>query len=197
MAEDLGNVRHEGETTIVEKNRRRGFAALAITAFMGLVSLALVAAGLLGGEGVVWTPVALGTVGLLGFGAAAWMVVDTLRARWHLAVNPAGFRLHTPAYILDVPWDNVVGIATAEVNFREGCVLLFEDPAAVAQGARFLVRSDQAEVVTSPARMQARFEENMEKLGYHLGIPGRILELGPDELARLLTQARTGSLWAG
>jgi hypothetical protein len=34
-------------------------------------------------------------------------------------------------------------------------------------------------------------------LGYHLGIPGRILELGPAELASLLSRARTGALWSG
>ena len=190
-------MRQDGEVIVVEKNRRRALGALAIILFMGLVSLALIGAGLLGGQGILWTPVTLGTVGLLGFGAAAWMVVSTMRARWHLAVSPAGFRLHTPAYVLDVPWDSVAGIATNEVNYREGCVLLFEDPAAVAQAAKFLVRSDHPAVVASAAAMQARFEENMEKLGYHLGIPGRILELGPEELAGLLYRARTGALWPG
>jgi len=189
-------VKREGDVIVVEKNRRRAFWALAIIVFMSLVSLALLGAGLLGGGGILWTPVALGTVGLLGFGAAAWMIVSTMRARWHLAVSRQGFRLHTRAYVLDVPWENVAGIATNEVNFREGCVLLFEDPAAVAQTARFLVRSGNPEVVASPAAMQARFEANMEGLGYHLGIPGRILELGPDELAGLLSRARSGDLWS-
>lgn len=187
----------DGEVIFVEKNRRRAFWALAIIVFMSLVSLVLIGAGLLVRQGILWTPVILGTVGLLGFGAAAWTIVGTMRARWHLAVSRAGFHLHTPAYLLDVPWDNVAGIATAEVNYREGCVLLFEDPAAVARAAKFLVRSDDPEVVASPATMQARFEENMAKLGYHLGIPGRILELGPEELASLLSRARTGALWSG
>jgi len=195
ILEDGGSVKREGDVIVVEKNRRRAFWALAIVVFMSLVSLALLGAGLLGGEGILWTPVALGTVGLLGFGVAAWMIVSTMRARWHLAVSRSGFRLHTPAYVLDVPWENVAGIATNEVNFREGCVLLFEDPAAVAQTARFLVRSNHPQVVASPAAMQARFEENMDTLGYHLGIPGRILELGPDELASLLSRARSGALW--
>jgi hypothetical protein len=193
---DGGSVKRDGDVIIVEKNRRRAFWALAIIVFMSLVSLALIAAGLIGGEGILWTPLTLGTVGLLGFGAAAWMIVSTMRARWHLAVSRTGFRLHTPAYVLDVPWDNVVGIGTGEVNYREGCVLLFEDPAAVAREAKFLVRSDHPEVVASPAAMQARFEENMDKLGYHLGIPGRILELGPAELASLLSRGRTGALWS-
>ena len=197
ISEDGGSVKSEGDVIVVEKNRRRAFGALAIIVFMSLVSLALLGAGLLGGEGILWTPIALGTVGLLGFGVAAWMIVSTMRARWHLAVSRAGFRLHTPAYLLDVPWENVAGIATNEVNFREGCVLLFEDPAAVAQTARFLVRSNHPEVIASPAAMQARFEENMDRLGYHLGIPGRILELGPDELASLLSRARSGALWTG
>jgi hypothetical protein len=189
-------VKQDGEVIIIEKNRQRAFWALAIIVFMSLVSLALVGAGLLGAQEVRWTPVTLGAVGLLGFGAAAWMIMGTMRARWHLAVSRTGFRLHTPAYVLDVPWDNVAGIATDEVNFREGCVLVFEDPAAVAQTARFLVRSNDPEVVASTATMQARFEENMARLGYHLGIPGRILELGPEELARLLSKARTGALWS-
>ncbi|MDD3828419.1 MAG: hypothetical protein PHY79_20850 [Anaerolineae bacterium] len=190
-------MKQEGDVIVVEKNRRRAIWALAIIVFMSLVSLALLGAGLLGGDGILWTPIALGTVGLLGFGVAAWMIVSTMRARWHLAVSRSGFRLHTPAYLLDVPWENVAGIATNEVNFREGCVLLFEDPAAVAQTARFLVRSNHPEVIASPDAMQARFEENMDKLGYHLGIPGRILELGPDELASLLSRARSGALWTG
>lgn len=189
-------MKQDGEVIIIEKNRQRAFWALAIILFMSLVSLALVGAGLLGAQEILWTPVTLGTVGLLGFGAAAWVILGTMRARWHLALGRTGFRLHTPAYLLDVPWDNVAGIATDEVNFREGCVLVFEDPAAVAQTARFLVRSNDPEVVASPATMQARFEENMARLGYHLGIPGRILELGPEELARLLSKARTGALWS-
>ncbi len=196
IAEGGGSVKQDGDVIVVEKNRRRAFWALAIIVFMSLVSLALLGAGLLGGEGIRWTPVALGTVGILGFGVAAWLIVSTMRARWHLAVSRSGLRLHTPAYLLDVPWENVAGIATDEVNFREGCVLLFEDPAAVAQTARFLVRSNNPEVIASPAAMQARFEENMDRLGYHLGIPGRILELGPGELASLLSRARSGALWS-
>lgn len=197
ISEDGDSVKSEEDVIVVEKNRRRAIWALVIIVFMSLVSLALLGAGLLGGEGILWTPIALGTVGLLGFGVAAWMIVSTMRARWHLAVSRSGFRLHTPAYLLDVPWENVAGIATNEVNFREGCVLLFEDPAAVAQTARFLVRSNHPEVIATPDAMQARFEENMDKLGYHLGIPGRILELGPDELASLLSRARSGALWTG
>jgi hypothetical protein len=189
-------VKQDGEVIVIEKNRQRAFWALAIIVFMSLVSLALIAAGLVGRREILWTPVTMGTVGLLGFGAAAWTILGTIRTRWHLAVSRTGFRLHTPAYVLEVPWDNVAGIATDEVNYREGCVLVFEDPAAVAQTARFLVRSDHPEVVASPAKMQARFEENMNRLGYHLGIPGRILELGPEELATLLSRARTGALWS-
>jgi len=150
ISEEGDSVKQEGDVIVVEKNRRRAIWALAIIVFMSLVSLALLGAGLLGGDGILWTPIALGTVGLLGFGVAAWMIVSTMRARWHLAVSRSGFRLHTPAYPLDVPWENVAGIATNEVNFREGCVLLFEDPAAVAQTARFLVRSNHPEVIATP-----------------------------------------------
>jgi hypothetical protein len=38
-------------------------------------------------------------------------------------------------------------------------------------------------------------EENFDRTGYHLAIPGRILEMGPDELAGILVKARTGELW--
>ena len=40
-------------------------------------------------------------------------------------------------------------------------------------------------------------EENFDLWGYHFGIPGRILEMGPEELAGLLARARTGKLWKG
>lgn len=188
-------MRYEDETIIVQKNRQRAFWALAIIVFMCLVSLVLILAGVLGGDEVLWVPIWLGTIGLLGFGASALLVVQTLRSPWHLAVDPAGLRLRTQTYVLEVPWDNVAGIGVNEVNFREGCVLVFEDPAAAAQGARFLVRSSRPDIITDREAMMARMEENHQALGYHLGIPGRILELGPEELARFLARARTGALW--
>jgi hypothetical protein len=49
--------------------------------------------------------------------------------------------------------------------------------------------------VTDAETMLARMKESYEKLGYHLGIPGRLLEKGPEELAEFLTKARTGQLW--
>jgi hypothetical protein len=51
------------------------------------------------------------------------------------------------------------------------------------------------DAVTDAQTMQARMEENFDLTGYHLAIPGRILEMGPDELARILVKARTGELW--
>ena len=188
-------MKHTGDSIVVEKNRQRAFWALVIVGFMALVSLLLLLTGLLGSRGILWTPVWLGTVGLLGFGASAALVVRTMRSPWHLAVDRAHLTLHTPTYRLAVPWDNVAGIAVDEVNFRLGCVLVFEDPAAVAESARFLVRSQSPDVVADAATMLARMQDSYEKLGYHLGIPGRILEKGPEELAELLTKARTGQLW--
>jgi hypothetical protein len=44
--------------------------------------------------------------------------------------------------------------------------------------------------------MLSRLEENYDCSSYHLVIPGKILETGPDELAELLTQGRTGRLWS-
>lgn len=189
-------MQRDGDTIVVEKNRQRAFWALVIVAFMSLVSLVLILAGVLGRSEVLWTPVWLGTVGLLGFGASAIMIIQTLRSPWHLAVDPAGLRLRTQTYLLEVPWDNVAGIGVDEVNFRQGCVLVFEDPATVAEGTRFLARSNRPDIITGREAMLARMEENHQDLGYHLGIPGRILEMGPEELAELLARARTGALWA-
>ncbi len=48
---------------------------------------------------------------------------------------------------------------------------------------------------TDASMMQAQMEANFRQLGYHLGIPGRILEMNADELAGFLARARTGELW--
>ncbi|MGD8397245.1 MAG: hypothetical protein PVG11_00165, partial [Anaerolineae bacterium] len=178
-----------------EKNRQRAFWGLAIVAFMSLVSLILILTGLFGSGGVLWVPVWLGVVGLLGFGVSAAMIVRTLRAPWHLALHPGGLRLHTPMYVLDVPWGQVTGIGVDEVSFREGVVLVFDDPAEVVSRADFYMRSSRPDLISDRATMLARMEENFEALGYHLGIPGRILEMGPQELAELLARARRGGLW--
>ena len=188
-------MRRNGDTIVVQKNRQRGTWALVIIAFMCLISLVLIVAGVLSRDGVLWVPIWLGTVGLLGFGASAAMVVSTLRSPWHLAVDPAGLRLRTQTYLLEVPWDNVAGIGVDEVSFRQGCVLVFEDPAAAARSTRFLARSTRPDIITDPETMLARMEENHGHLGYHLGIPGHILEMGPEDLARFLSEACTGALW--
>ena len=188
-------MKHEGEVIVIEKNRQRAFWALAIIGFMILVSITLVLAGALGREEVLWTPIWLGTVGLLGFGVSAVLVIQTMRSPWHVAVSPTCLKIRTQAYVLEIPWTQVAGIAVDEVNFRDGCVLLFEEPAAVAAAARFLVRSDRPDVVTDQETMLVRMRDNYENLGYHFGIPGRVLELGPEELAQFLVKARTGLLW--
>lgn len=185
----------ENRTIVVEKNHRRAFWALVIVGFMALVSLALIVAGLLGQRGILWLPLWLGLLGLLCFGASAVLIVRTMRSPWHLAVDPEGLTLHTQAYVMEVPWENVAGIGVDEVNFREGCVLVFESPEEVVTGTRFLVRSSRPDVVADADRLRARLAENYAGLGYHLGIPGRILEMGPVELAEMLSRARTGVLW--
>ena len=188
-------MRLDGDTFIVEKNRQRATWALAIVAFMIVVSLVLVVTGFLGADEVLWTPVWLGLIGLIGFGASTVLIGQTMRSPWHLATRPDGLRLHTPMYVLDVPWQQIVGIGVDEVNFREGVVLVFADPAVVVEGVRFTMRSNRPDMIGDPETMLKRLEENYEALGYHLGIPGRILELGPKELAEFLTRARTGDLW--
>ncbi|MGD8625442.1 MAG: hypothetical protein PVJ34_12950, partial [Anaerolineae bacterium] len=137
----------ENRTIVVEKNHRRAFWALVIVGFMALVSLALIVAGLLGQRGILWLPLWLGLLGLLCFGASAVLIVRTMRSPWHLAVDPEGLTLHTQAYVMEVPWENVAGIGVDEVNFREGCVLVFESPEEVVTGTRFLVRSSRPDVV--------------------------------------------------
>ena len=82
-----------------------------------------------------------------------------------------------------------------EVNRKPGCVLVLEDPAAVAQAATFRVKAERRNAVTDAAVMQARMEASFDDNGYHLAIPGRLLELGPEALADLLTRARRGVLW--
>lgn len=188
-------MRTSGDVIVVGKNRKRAFWALIIIGFMTMVSIVLMLAGIMGSREIRWGPVWLGTVGLLGFGVSAVLVIRTMRSPWHLAVSPDSLQIRTQTYVLEVPWEQIAGIAVDEVNFRDGCTLLFEDPAAVVAQARFLVRSNHPDVVTDRETMLARMRQNYRALGYHFGIPGRILELGPEELAQFLAKARTGSLW--
>ncbi len=184
-----------GQIIIVEKNRKRAFWALVICGFVCLVSAALLVTGLLQKPSILWPLVTLGSVGLIGFGFGAWMVVRTMRSPWNLTLDPDHLALRTQTYTISVPWENIAGIGVAEVNFRDGCVVVFESAEAVAEGARFHARSDRATIITDADSMLARMEDNIENLGYHLGIPGRMLEKGAEELAELLARARTGELW--
>lgn len=187
---------HSQQSIIVEKNRQRGFWALVIVIFFIPVSAVLVVLGLQPGRpDVSWSLVLFGIIGLLAFGGSALAILHTLRSPWHLALTPAHLALYTPTYDLMVPWDNIVGIAVHEVNRREGCVLVFDDVPSVVAQARFHHRSSQADAVNDAATMQARMDANFETVGYHLAIPGRILEAGPSELAKLLAEGRTGQLW--
>ena len=74
-------------------------------------------------------------------------------------------------------------------------MLVFDDSGAVSQETQFRDLAPRPGAVADVATMYARMEESFQNRGYHFGIPGRILELGPDELADLLTRARTGALW--
>jgi hypothetical protein len=67
----------------------------------------------------------------------------------------------------------------------------------VVQRAEFHRGSSRPDAVVNARTMQTRMEENFDAWGYHLAIPGRILERGPEELAGLLAKARTGTLWQG
>jgi hypothetical protein len=133
----------------------------------------------------------------VAFGGSAILIIQTMRAPWHLAVSPAHLALYTPTYDLQIPWDCIAGIAVDEVARRPGCVLILEDVTAVVQRATFHGRSKRPDAVVNARTMQARLEENLDAWGYHLAIPGRILEMGPEELAELLVKGRTGALWRG
>ncbi len=185
-----------GETISVGKNWMWGTWVLAMTAIGLAASGWFLYRGLAPGRGGVdWTPVLLGLIGLIAFSGYALLIVRTLRAPWHLELNPDRLVLQAPNYVLQVPWEQVAGIAVGQVDGHAGCVLAFDDPEAVAQAATFRRGRVPAGSITGAKRMQVRMEENLRRHGYHFGIPGRILELGPEALARLLTQARTGELW--
>lgn len=184
------------EAIIVHKNRKRAFGALIIILFFVPISGLLVVLGVQPGRADIgWSMILFGVLGLVTFLGSAILIIRTLRAPWHLEVNPACLVLYTPVYDLEVPWDNIAGIAVDEVSRRPGCVLIFEDVATVAQRAQFHGKATRPDAITNAGLMQTRMEENFERWGYHLGVPGRILEMGPEELAGLLAKARTGKLW--
>ncbi len=66
----------------------------------------------------------------------------------------------------------------------------------VVECARFHGKASLPDAVTNAKTMQCRMEENLDTRGFHLAMPGRILETGPEELAELLARARMGELWA-
>jgi hypothetical protein len=184
------------EPIVVEKNRKRAFWSLAIVIFFVPVSALLVLLGLQPGRpDMSWAMVLFGLVGLVAFGSSAIRIVHTMRAPWHLELTPAHLELYTATYDLEASWDNIAGIAVVNVDRKPGVVLVFEDPAAVVERARFHGKSGRADAVTDARTMAARMEEGFDLTGYHLAIPGRILELVPEELAELLVKARTGQLW--
>jgi hypothetical protein len=195
-SERNGNsVVESSETIIVQKNRRRAFWALIIVLFFIPVSGILVYLGARPGrEDIGWAIVIFGLLGLVTFSWSAIMIVRTMRSPWHLEVNPVSLVLYTPGYDLEVPWDSVAGIAVDRVGRKLGCVLIFEDVDAVVQRTLFHSNGIGRGAVTNAGMMQAQMDANFERLGYHLGIPGRILEMDADELAALLARARTGEL---
>jgi hypothetical protein len=184
------------QTVIVGKNRKRATWALIIVLFMLPVSGWLLYTGLLPGRpDVAWAMIIFGIAGLVAFAASAVAIIRTMRSPWHLALEPTRLILHTPTYDLNVPWERVSGIVVDEVNRKPGCALIFDDPATVVQGATFHGASNQSGAVNDATTMQTRLEESFLRTGYHLGIPGRLLELDPDALAEQLVKARTGQLW--
>ena len=184
------------ETIVVQKNQRRAFWALIIVLFFVPVSGLLVYLGSRPGrEEISWVIIAFGLIGLVAFSWSAVMIVRTMRSPWRLEVDPAALVLYTPGYDLEVPWDAVVAIGVDRVSRRPGCVLIFEDVEAVVQRTRFHAKAAGRGAITDATMMQVQMEANFQQLGYHLGIPGRILEMDADELGEFLARARTGELW--
>jgi hypothetical protein len=190
-------VTHGTEPIVVRKNRKRAFWSLVIVLFFIPISGWLVYIGLRPGRpDISWALIGIGLVGLVAFGASTIRVVRTICAPWRLELVPSHMVLYTPTYDLEAPWDLITGVAVGEVNRKPGCVLIFEDAATVASRAKFHpAQAKRPDAVIDAQTMQARMEENFNLAGYHLAIPGRILEMGPDELARTLVKARTGELW--
>jgi hypothetical protein len=189
-------VTHNAEPIVVEKNRKRALWSLIIILFFVPISGWLVYLGLQPGRpDVSWALVLFGVIGLVAFTASALRVIHTMRAPWRLVLSSSQLAIYTPYYDLVIPWQRIVGIAVDEVSRRPGCALIFDDIETTVDGAKFHGQASRPDIVTDARTMQARMKETREISGYHLGIPGRILELGPDELADLLAKARTGDLW--
>jgi len=183
-------------TIVVEKNRKRALWALAIVSFMLPVSIWLLMLGFQPGRPEMsWAMMAFGAVGLVAFAGSAMAIIHTMRAPWRLELSRSRLTVFAPTYDLAIRWEQILGIGVDKVDRRLGCVLAFEDVAAVVQDASFHSRSNRPNAVTSAVAMQARMEENYEQIGYHFGIPGRLLELQAEALAELLSKGRTGQLW--
>jgi hypothetical protein len=142
-----------------------------------------------------WALVTFGALGLLAFAGSAVAIIRTIRAPWRLELGQAHLTIYAPTYDLTIGWNQILGIGVDKVDRRLGCVLAFEDVAGVVRGASFHGRTSRPSAVTNALVMQARMEENYNQVGYHLGIPGRLLELPAEALAELLSKGRTGQLW--
>ena len=184
------------ETVVVRNNRLWAWWALAMIAAGLFFSGWLLSISLRPGRASLSSMTGImGILGLIVFSFCGWAAIRTLRAPWRLELSRTQLTFFTRAYDLSVPWERVSGIAVTEVDRRPGCALVFDDVAAAVEGARFHpVRAAQG-AVASASQMRDRMEGSFRRAGYHLGIPARVLELGPEPLAKLLARARTGDLW--
>jgi hypothetical protein len=189
-------VTNSTEPIVVGKNRKRALWALVIVVFFIPISAWFVFLGAQPGRpDVSWAMILFGLLGLFAFTGSAIRIVLTMRSHWRLELTPEQLVLYAPTYTLPIHWDQIVGIAVDKVQKKPECVLVFENLQAVVQKATFQGKSKRHDAVTDAATMEARLEENYECCSYHLVIPGKILEAGPDELAALLARGRNGELW--
>jgi hypothetical protein len=189
-------VKRERDRFIIRKNHVQALWALVIVAFMVPVSALLFVVGLrIGRPEVAWALVIFGVFATLAMLASAVALVRTLLAPWRMVLERGGFKLYAPSFDLDVPWEQVASIGVDKVLNRPGCVLLFSDAEVVAERAIFYPERARRDAVANAPEFLARMGESYENMGFHLGLPRRLLELGPEELAEVLTQACTGALW--
>ena len=90
---------------------------------MRLARQALVVAGLLQKPSILWPLVTLGSVGMIGFGFGAWMVISTISQRmdWFGWIT-----LQSRLLCYSMPMDRSKLTVASRINFREDFVITLQ-----------------------------------------------------------------------